>query len=189
MADPSLLHLPPGSKAPDDGLWYVFRTYTNGIQCNGRYLLPVYDHEYDQQAIDVFRAALPDHEIIPINCNRIIRYGGALHCTSSDIPPTAPARPGHLTITAVGDDAVLTWTGPPIGVSEYHVFRRATPLGFQEHLDEYIASVSGTSWTDSGILSGCATVVYQILAVNANEVRSVFSQRSGGSRFDLSPIN
>jgi len=180
--EPWKLHLPPGAKAPSGDRYNVFRSYTNGIQCNGIYILPVYNHPYDAFAYDVFQAALPDHQIIPINCNQIIQYLGALHCTSSDVPPDCLPRPRNLTVDAVGQDVLLTWSSV-VGAVSYEVFRRSRPYGYDEHLDDAFASTAGSSWTDIGGLDTTSPVVYQVLAIGPNDTRSVLTYRCGGQRY------
>jgi len=184
--DPALLHLPPGVEPPKGGTRSVYRTYTNGIQCNGKYLLPVYNHAYDAQAAAVFQAALPDHEIVPINCNQIIPYGGALHCTSSDIQVTGLPRPDPLSVAAAGDDAVVSWPSV-MGAVSYEVFRRVDPCGYGLHLDDPIGSTASPSWVDEGGFSVPQAVCYQVLAVTAGGVRSGMSPRVGGARYELVP--
>ena len=185
--DFSKLHLPPGTKPPTAGERSVYKTYTNGVQCNGKYLLPVYDHPFDAQAKDVFELALPDHEIIPINCNAIIVYGGAIHCTSSDVQTTGIGRPAPLAVTATGNDMALSWPWVSGAVS-YEIFRRVNPLGYELHLNDYVAATSSTSWTDVSVFEQLDLPVYQVLAVAADGSRSVLSRRRGGARF-LTDIN
>ena len=180
--NPELLHLAPGEKLPDDDYRYVYRTYTNGIQCNGKYLLPVYGHAYDALAIDTFQNALPDHEIVPINCNAIIPCGGALHCTSSDGPPGALACPSGLS-ASVSSSIDLSWDQVPSAVS-YAVFRRFDPCGFDVGLDD--AYITGSeSWTDPnpGLTD---PVVYQVLSINEDGVYSSWSSRIGIAPYDMS---
>ena len=147
--------------------------------------MPVYNHEFDDDAEAIFQMALPDHEIIPILATRIILYGGALHCTSSDITMPAPARPENLTISMAGSDVVLSWTGPPIGVTSYRVYKQVNPLGFELDLDEYVAEVPGTSWTDTDGLVDGEVISYQIVSVNGNTVKSAFSEKTGGVEFSF----
>jgi agmatine deiminase len=180
--DFSKLHLPPGEKPDAGGKRYTYKNYTNGIQCNGKYLLPVYDHPFDALAKDVFEQALPDHEIIPINCNAIIIYGGALHCTSSDVQTTGLGRPAPLTVTAAGNDMVLTWPSVA-GTAAYEIFRRVNPLGYDVHLNDYVASTTTTAWTDAGVFEQLELPVYQVVSVAADGSRSVLSPRRGGAYF------
>ncbi|MCU0612937.1 MAG: agmatine deiminase family protein [Candidatus Eisenbacteria bacterium] len=184
MDNRSLLHLPPGVDLPEDGVRGVYRTYTNGIQCNGVYLLPVYSHEYDAQAAAVFQAALPDHKIVPINCNRIIQFGGALHCTSSDVQITGLPRPEPLQVCASDEGAELSWP-PVMGAALYDIFRRTVVFGYDLHLDDAVCSTASTVWVDEGGAGSPGTICYQVVAVMANGVRSMMSSRSGRSLFDL----
>jgi hypothetical protein len=59
---------------------------------------------------------MPDHTILPINCNAIIGYAGALHCIVMQVPGgnqnpvvTVTAPNGGESIYA-GDDYDITWT-------------------------------------------------------------------------------
>ncbi len=180
--DPSLVHLPPGVELPRDGMRYVYRTYTNGIQCNGLYLMPTYDHRLDQQALALFQQALPDHQIIPIRCVSIINAGGALHCTSSDVPPEALPRPATLTIVPTGDDLQVSWS-PVLGAFSYQLYRLAEPVGYAEGLDDYEAVVGGTSWLSADPFASTHHAVYEVLAVSGGGVMSAFTDRCGAFRF------
>lgn len=181
-ANPHLLHWPSGECGQMGDTRSVYRTYTNGIQCNGKYLLPVYNHAYDALAIDTFQSALPDHEIVPINCNTIILYGGALHCTSSDGPPGALACPSNLLVNGT-ESIELSWNPVPSAVS-YAVFRRIEPCGFDIGLDDTYITGS-TSWTDPNPGS-TDLVVYQVLSINGEGVYSCWSDRIGIVSYDTS---
>jgi hypothetical protein len=133
----------------------------------------------------VFQSAIPDHTIIPINCSHIIQYLGALHCTSSDVPPDGLPRPATLTVEAEGDDAMLSWPAV-VGAAWYEVFKRAVPFGFDEHLNDIAGSTTGTCWTDLGGFSPTDPAVYQVLAVGPDGVRTVLTPRCGGQRYLMS---
>ncbi len=182
LEDPSLLHLPPGAEAPRNGMRTTYRTYTNGIQCNGLYLMPTYNHAFDQPALAVFQQALPDHQIVPIKCTTIINYGGALHCTSSDVPADPTARPAALAVVDIGGDVQLAWS-PVLGAFSYQVFRRAAPLGYAESLEDWVAEITGTSWLDVGALSASHHAIYQVLALSGSGVRSTLTVREGAVAF------
>jgi agmatine/peptidylarginine deiminase len=69
-----------------DGVW---RTYTNVVYANGRLLVPSYpdqDQELEKKAHAVFAEALPGWQIIPIDCETMIRQRGALRCVTLNIP-------------------------------------------------------------------------------------------------------
>jgi len=61
-------------------------TYANFLFINGAVLLPVYNVEQDQIAIDTMTQALPGFKIIPIDCSIVIRQFGSLHCLTMQIP-------------------------------------------------------------------------------------------------------
>lgn len=62
-------------------------TYANFLICNGRVLLPTYgDAHYDKLAIDTLTLAMPQYEVVPINCRVLIEQHGSLHCMTMQIP-------------------------------------------------------------------------------------------------------
>jgi agmatine deiminase len=182
--DPTLLHLPPGVPPPEGEYRNTYKTYTNGIQCNGLYLLPVYNHPLDVLAEEVFQTALPDHQIIPINCSYIIQYGGALHCTSSDLYQPACPRSELVNVFPAGNDAVITWA-EVLDAASYEILRRDAPLGYEEDLDDIMATTTGTSWTDVGALNSESLFVYHVITVSDSTTRSVLTPRYGVTCFGL----
>lgn len=57
-------------------------TYVNFLIINGAVLLPIYGDENDESVIKIFQELFSDREIIPINCEILIRQHGSLHCMS-----------------------------------------------------------------------------------------------------------
>jgi agmatine deiminase len=68
------------------GAFPVWRSYTNALTVNGRVLVPVFKAATDDQALGVYKAAMPDHEIIPIKCAPTANGGGAVHCLTKEVP-------------------------------------------------------------------------------------------------------
>ena len=69
--------------------WFVYpiwRSYTNALTVNGRVLVPVFGIEFDQRALEVYREAMPDYEIMPIKCAASVNGGGAVHCLTKEVP-------------------------------------------------------------------------------------------------------
>lgn len=69
--------------------WFGFpirRSYTNALTVNGRVLVPVYGVETDSRALRTYEAAMPEHEIIPIDCTIGANGGGAVHCLTREVP-------------------------------------------------------------------------------------------------------
>ncbi len=62
-------------------------TYANFLILNDAILLPVYGQERkDDLAKQIMKIAFPDHEIIGIDCNALIRQHGSLHCVTMQFP-------------------------------------------------------------------------------------------------------
>lgn len=68
------------------GVYPVWRSYTNALTVNGRVLVPTFGIAMDQQALAVYRQAMPDHEVIGIPCRYAANGGGAVHCLTKEIP-------------------------------------------------------------------------------------------------------
>ena len=69
--------------------WFGFpirRSYTNALTVNGRVLVPVYGVRTDQRALRTYESAMPEHEIIPIDCTLAANGGGAVHCMTKEVP-------------------------------------------------------------------------------------------------------
>ncbi|MBN2766145.1 MAG: agmatine deiminase family protein [Paludibacteraceae bacterium] len=66
-------------------------TYANFLIINGAVLLPVYNSDKDAIAIAQMQKAFPEHEIVPIDCNALIKQHGSLHCVTMQYPrPLTP---------------------------------------------------------------------------------------------------
>lgn len=61
-------------------------SYANFLFLNeNTLLLPIYNKPSDFKAIEIMKNALPNHNIIPINCEALIRQHGSLHCVTMQI--------------------------------------------------------------------------------------------------------
>ena len=62
-------------------------TYANYLILNNRILMPTYNqHENDRIAIEMAKIAFPNYQIIPIDCNALIKQHGSLHCSTMQVP-------------------------------------------------------------------------------------------------------
>jgi len=64
----------------------IWRSYTNALTVNERVLVPVFGIATDDDALDIYREALPAYEICPIDCRIGANGGGAVHCMTKEIP-------------------------------------------------------------------------------------------------------
>lgn len=61
-------------------------SYANFLIINGAVLLPIYGVPQDEDAIHTVSQIFPDREIIPVNCQVLVRQHGSLHCVTMQIP-------------------------------------------------------------------------------------------------------
>ena len=57
-------------------------TYANFLFINGAILVPIYGVKEDKKALQIFKDSFSDRDIIPINCETLIKQHGSLHCVS-----------------------------------------------------------------------------------------------------------
>lgn len=80
-----LVALPMVSPIIEDGE-RLPATYANFLIINGAVLLPIYNQETDEKAIEIVTEIFPDREIVPIDCSVLIRQHGSLHCVTMQFP-------------------------------------------------------------------------------------------------------
>ncbi len=61
-------------------------SYVNYYNCNGAVILPVFNDEHDQAAIDTLQELFPDKVIEPIYAREILLGGGNIHCITQQVP-------------------------------------------------------------------------------------------------------
>ena len=61
-------------------------TYANYLVINGAVLVPTYDTDLDAIALAQVQKAFPQHEIVGIDCQALIRQHGSLHCVTMQYP-------------------------------------------------------------------------------------------------------
>jgi agmatine/peptidylarginine deiminase len=81
-----LLKLPMPRPIYDDGD-RLPATYANFLVINGAVLCPTYAQpDLDAEALRLIKEALPDREIVGIDCRSIIKQHGSLHCCTMQFP-------------------------------------------------------------------------------------------------------
>ena len=81
----SLVPLPMAKAAYCDGE-RIPATYANFLIINGAVLMPTYGTELDQVALAQMAKAFPEHEIVGIDCQSLIKQHGSLHCVTMQFP-------------------------------------------------------------------------------------------------------
>lgn len=76
-----LIELPMTSE-----LWYdderLPATYANFLFVNGGVIVPTYGVDEDAKALEIFAKAMPDREVIGVDCSVLVRQHGSLHCVT-----------------------------------------------------------------------------------------------------------
>ncbi len=79
----------PSLNDGDGGIGGDHYTYTNSVIVNGRVFIPEYGGiltTNDKTALSVYQTAMPNHEIIQVDCAAIIPQAGAIHCIMKHVP-------------------------------------------------------------------------------------------------------
>jgi len=90
---------------PDGGQWKIVRipmtfgdyqywgdssrvqyTHTNSTIVNDTVIVPIYGRGTDEEALKIYRKLLPRHNVIGVDSNEMIVWGGSIHCTTMQIP-------------------------------------------------------------------------------------------------------
>ena len=61
-------------------------SYINYYNCNGAIILPIFNDEHDQAAINILQDCFPDRKIEPIYAREILLGGGDIHCITQQVP-------------------------------------------------------------------------------------------------------
>lgn len=73
----------------------VYYTHTNSLVVNNFAIVPTYGRGTDEEALNIYRAALPEYTIVGIDSNIFIELGGAIHCTTMQIPERSNSECGN----------------------------------------------------------------------------------------------
>ncbi|PJF25896.1 MAG: hypothetical protein CUN53_10455 [Phototrophicales bacterium] len=68
------------------GAFAIWRSYTNALTVNGRVLVPTFGVSLDALALAIYREAMPNYDVIPIDCAAAADGGGAVHCLTHEVP-------------------------------------------------------------------------------------------------------
>ena len=71
----------------------VHYTYTNAVIVNDMVFIPEYGGSHatdDAEALGVYESAMPDHDIVQVDCADAIEWAGAIHCCACTFPLMLP---------------------------------------------------------------------------------------------------
>lgn len=68
-----------------DGSEYVPASYANFYVANGVVLLPLYDEQYDEEALDLLSEYFPERDVVGIDCTDLVWGQGSIHCITQQL--------------------------------------------------------------------------------------------------------
>ncbi len=84
-----LLKLPSPTPIFDNEGHRLPATYANFLITNNQVLVPTYSQkDNDNMACSIIQSAFPNHKIVGIDCNALIKQHGSLHCVTMQFPKT-----------------------------------------------------------------------------------------------------
>ena len=83
---------------------------------NKTVILPVYEAQYDNQALETLAELLPGYNIETINCNSIIPLSGAIHCITKAVGVDDPLWIAHDPV----DDTFVEFEGQTVQATIKH---------------------------------------------------------------------
>lgn len=97
----------------------IHYTYTNVVMCNGLVLVPFYTNPqvipHNAEALNTWRAALPEHQVFQINCEPIVSAAGVMHCIVMHLPvPLGGASPTAYLKSPRGGETLSPGSRVPI---------------------------------------------------------------------------
>lgn len=101
----NIIRIPAPPKA--NGNWATtqndeMRTYTNSLIINNTVIVPSYNlPQYDQQALQIYKDAMPGYKIIMVDSRNLTPLGGAIHCITKEVPAEHHLRVVHRKITGI----------------------------------------------------------------------------------------
>lgn len=78
-------------------------SYLNSLFVNDKVLVPLWNEPEDDTALFIYQQALPDHEIIGINCSAMAGSGGAIHCITMQVPSSKFLHVKHYPVGNTDD--------------------------------------------------------------------------------------
>lgn len=78
-------------------------SYLNSLFVNNKVLVPTWSLPEDDTALAIYQNALPNHEIVGINCAAMSGSGGAIHCITMQIPKSQYIHIKHLQLANTND--------------------------------------------------------------------------------------
>jgi agmatine deiminase len=157
-----------------------YRTFVNLVFVNKTVLVPIYSWQYDTTALRILRQKLPGYKVVGIDCDEIIKNGGALHCITRAIGVKDPLLIVHQPFS---EDTVISDQGLAILAKIQHrAFIQTASVMYRTDTTQTFTSLPMTNYSGDywrGILPqqpAGTTIQYYIKAKsfsNKEQVRPI----------------
>jgi agmatine/peptidylarginine deiminase len=152
-------------------------SYLNSLFVNNKVLVPLWNEAEDTTALFIYEQALPDHEIVGIDCSSMSGSGGAIHCITMQAPSAKFIHIHHYPLTDTEDTLNPYRVRAQITTSS-SLLTDSTIIFYKINSGSYnttpLTPVIDTPGVYAGYIpaqSGGDTVYYYILAKNTDGVR------------------
>ena len=78
----------------------VYNSHTNSLIVNKHVLVPIYGQGTDSAALEIYEQAMPGYTVVGIDSTSVIPSGGAIHCTTMQMPAFGKNTCGNGVIEA-----------------------------------------------------------------------------------------
>ncbi len=133
---------------PDNYGWYW--TYTNSLIINKTVLVPIYDCETDEEALNIYRNEMKGYNIIGINCREPIKASGAIHCITHELATEDPLLISHQELNNVNFSEAVEFKAKIIhrtGIDYAKVhFKTSLEEEFSNVIDMYLEDEENNIW-------------------------------------------
>ncbi|MGB7053953.1 MAG: agmatine deiminase family protein [bacterium] len=152
-------------------------SYLNSFMVNNKVLVPIYNLTEDSAALDIYQQALPDYEIIGIDCSAMSGSGGAIHCITMQALSAQYIHVQHYPMTNTADTLNAYRIRTRIATSS-NLISDSTLISYKINSGSYntvmLAPVVDTPGVYAGYVPAQSlgdTVYYYISTLNSEGVR------------------
>lgn len=166
----------PSGQHPHNG--GAYRTYTNAVIINKTILVPTYRPEVDEEALEIWRDAMPGYRVIGIdvdnNGENLINLGGAIHCITHIIGVENPLWIVHEKVRDLASNVNIPFEAQikhSSGIESAKIFWKEE--GDTEFQELTLTNSSGDNWTATLTASSDAQTINYYIWAEANSGKTL----------------
>lgn len=89
--------MPSNSNGQYPDTYSHYYTYANSLILNELVLVPQYNLPEDEEALEVYRQAMPGYRVVGLDMRNVVPSGGVIHCITREIAANDPILISHAT--------------------------------------------------------------------------------------------